>query len=128
TDQIPVVLETFSRIANRNKVFIEQLLPDSTLGTPVLKNAEGKYYFLPMVVAAKSSYHNLGRFLNEMEREGALMQIDGILISQSAENPRQHQVKLSVKVVVLEPKGAQDDEELVKVKAKAKGKGKGKKK
>jgi len=124
TDQIPLVLETFSRIANRNKVFVEQLLPDSTLGTPALKNAEGKYYFLPMVVAAKSSYHNLGRFLNELEQEGALMQVDGITISGNAGNPRQHQVKLSVKVVVLEPKGVGDEEEPVKVKGKVKGKGK----
>ncbi len=103
TEEIPVVLEELSRIANRNKILVEQVLPETNLGDPVLKDVQGKYYLLPVVVDAKSSYHNFGRFLNELETEGPLMKIDQIMVASSKENPRQHIVKLKIQAVIFEP-------------------------
>lgn len=102
TAEIPGVLEELSRIANRNKIYVEQILPDTNLGDPVLKNAEGKYYLLPVVVDAKSGYHDFGRFLNELEGKGALMEIDQMMISSNRENPRMHRIRLAIQTVIFE--------------------------
>ena len=105
TEEIPAVLEGISRIANRSKVFIDQIIPETDLGEPVFKNAQGKYYLLPVRVEAKASYHNFGRFLNELETQGSLMMIDDMMIETNLENPRQHLVKLSIQAVIFEPAG-----------------------
>lgn len=104
-EQIPAILEELSRAANRNKIFVEQILPDTNLGDPVLKNTDGQYYLMSVVIEAKSGYHNFGRFLNELEETGALMKISQVNISSNVANPRQHQIKLEVRAVIFEPAG-----------------------
>lgn len=104
-EQIPAILEELSRAANRNKIFVEQILPDTNLGDPVLKNADGQYYLMSVVIEAKSGYHNFGRFLNELEETRALMKISQVNISSNVGNPRQHQIKLEVQAVIFEPAG-----------------------
>jgi len=103
TEEIPAVLGDFSRAANRNKIFVEQVLPETDFGDPVLKDAQGKYYLLPIVLDARSSYHNFGRFLNELETKATLIKVDGITVGSSTENPRQHIVKLRIQAVIFDP-------------------------
>lgn len=105
TEDIPAVLEELSRAANRSKIVVEQILPDTNLGKPVLKNAEGLYYLMAISIEAKGSYHYFGRFLNEIEETGALFKVSQMSISSSTQNPRQHQVKLTIQAVIFEPAG-----------------------
>jgi len=105
-EQIPAVLEELSRAANRNKIFVQQILPDTNLAKPVLKNDEGQYYRMSVVVEGKSGYHHFAKFLNELEETGSLMRVNQLGITSAADNPRQHQVKLEVQAVIFEPTGS----------------------
>lgn len=102
-EEVPVVLEELSRVANRHKIFVEQIIPDANFDQPVLKNADGRYYLMPVVIEAKSGYHHFGRFLNALEEEGALMKVKQIMMVANVANPRQHQIKLEVQAVIFEP-------------------------
>lgn len=105
TEEIPIVLENLSRLANDNKVFIEQILPETSLNEPILENKEGRFYLLPVLIDARSSYHHFGQFVNDLEIKGALMRIDRLSILTNIDNPRQHRIKLTILAVIFEPKG-----------------------
>ena len=105
TEDISAVLEGLSRMANSNKVFVEQLLPDTNWDEPVLEDEEGRYFLLPVAINAKGGYHNFGRFLNDLEERGTLMKIAQIEIAASSDNPRQHLIKFLIEAVIFEAKG-----------------------
>lgn len=103
-EDIPTVLEGVSHYAKNNKVFVERTLPDMDLGDPVLENEQGKYYLLPVSITAVSGYHNLGKFLNDLEERGTLMNVSQLKISVNPENTRQHIVNLEIEAVIFESK------------------------
>ncbi len=103
-EEIPMILENISVIANRNGVKIEQIMPDTTTTDPILQNDSGAYYSIPIVVEAKSGYHELGRFLSDLEREGALLSIPDFTIGHNKSEPRANIVKMTLNVIVLEKK------------------------
>ena len=103
TEEIPVVLEELSRIANHHKFFVEQILPEMQLGKPVLKDNTGNYYLLPVMVQGRGSYHGFGKFLNELETAGSLMRIEMLSINENVENPRQHNIRFKMQTVIFEP-------------------------
>jgi len=101
-EEVPMILENISVIANRNGVRIEQIMPDTTTMDPILQNESGAYYSIPIVVEAKSGYHALGHFLNDLEKEGALLSIPDFTIGHNKSEPRASIVKLTLNAIVLE--------------------------
>ena len=100
--EIPLILEDISIMANKHRVRIEQLMPDTTMDKVLLQNSEGRYFEVPIVIEARSRYHDLGRFLNQLEEEGALIAVDEFMIVSNKKDPRLHAVKLTVNAVVFE--------------------------
>lgn len=103
TEDISAVLEGISRLANENQVFVEQVLPEINLDDPVLKNDQGRYFLLPIRVAARGGYHQFGRFLNDLEERGTLMRIDHLRIAADPQQSRQHLINMILEAVVFEP-------------------------
>lgn len=101
-EQIPAILENISRMANEHGVEIEKIMPNTAASRLVLQNNNGQYYSIPILVEALSGYHNLGRFINRLEREEDFFSIPEFTITTNAEDPTNHVVKLTIDAVVFE--------------------------
>jgi len=102
--EIPSVLENISRIGNKNRVRIEQIVPDTALDEPAMKSGEGAYYLLPIVVEAKGGYHEFGRFLNQLEREGVIANVSRLsIIGDEEGGQRQHRIEITMNTIIFEP-------------------------
>ena len=101
-EEIPQILENISVVANENGVHIEQIMPNTTVEEPILKNNDGQYFIVPIIVEGRSSYHDFGRFFNQLEEEGVLLNVPDFTIAANAQEPRLHRVKLTINAIVLE--------------------------
>ena len=106
-DQVPEILENISRVAGSNNVRIDQLIPNTSVGDPILKNNDGKYYAVPIVVEGLGSYHEVGRFINELETEQMFLQISNFSMGADETDPMRHRIKLTINAIVFEKAGAQ---------------------
>jgi len=72
---VPLILESISRIAGNSGVTIDQIIPNPGGQNEILQNDERKYYSLPINIIGKCDYHDLGRFLNALEKGDILFKV-----------------------------------------------------
>ncbi len=101
-DEIPGALENLSRFASEQGVKIEQMMPDETHSEIVLTNAEGNFVAIPVVIGARGSYHDFGRFINKLENAGIFLGSSGFGIMTNSANGNQHLIKLVLRLVIFE--------------------------
>lgn len=101
-EDIPSALESLSRLASENGVKIEQMMPDEAHNEIVFKNAEGNFIAIPVVIGAKSGYHDFGRLINKLEDAGLFVGLRDFGIVTNASDSNQHQVKLVLNLVIFE--------------------------
>lgn len=101
-EEVPVLLENVSLIANRNGVRIEQVRPDRAIDKPILTNEDGQYFSMPVVVEASSGYHHFGSFLNQLETEGDLVTIPEFVITASDKDTQRQRINLTINAIVFE--------------------------
>lgn len=100
-DEVPAVLKVISTLANQYGVKIDQLVPQKSDGVVIVKNEEGEYTGLSILVKARSGYHDLGRFLNRLEQEKVFWQIDSLDILADGPGLTRHAVKMQIKILIL---------------------------
>jgi Tfp pilus assembly protein PilO len=93
--EVPLILEDISRIA-------------STQG---LKQKDVEYYALPILVQARGPYHDLGRWLSQLEEEKIFYGIGSLSITANPKDTMRHQVQVTIKAAIFEPtkEPAKDD-------------------
>ena len=101
-EEANLILEGISRLATQNKVKIDQILPFKGPPELLLKNKEGSYYSFPIRLEAKGGYHDIGRFLDQLERDNVFKSITALTIVSNADDPTHHSIKLTVKSIILE--------------------------
>lgn len=101
-DELPFVLEKISLMANHNGVKIEQIFPDRVGERSLLKNDQGEYFAVPIILEVQSGYHQFGAFLSQLEREEIFMQVPEFVISDDGANPREHRITLRIHAVMFE--------------------------
>jgi Tfp pilus assembly protein PilO len=101
-EDVPFLLENISRIADKHGVKVEQILPQTAMNDPVLESNEGKYFSIPIVIEAQSGYHQFGRFLNELEREGVFWRLPNFSIQTGVEDKQTASINLAIEMVVFE--------------------------
>ena len=57
---------------------------------------------MPIIVEASTGYHNLGRFLNSLEQEHIFVDISDFSFVQSAINKKNHDLRMTIKTIILE--------------------------
>ena len=62
------------------------------------------YYALPILVQARSGYHDLGRFLNQLEKSNLFLYVTSFSII-AGEDARAHALKMNLQAIVFEEKG-----------------------
>ncbi len=100
-EEVPLILEHISRIANDNGVVINQIIPDTKDQELLLENEEREYYALPINLEAKGAYHNVGRFLNSIENNEAYINVGKFSITSKI-GKKKHAVQLTFKAIVFE--------------------------
>lgn len=100
-DEVPLILERISQLANQNGVEIDQIMPFSQDQEILLQDNKRTYYALPILVEARSGYHSFGRFLNQLERDNIAVDEAAFAIT-ATDDTRYHKVKLNLEAMVFE--------------------------
>lgn len=100
-ESIPVVVENLSKLARQANVKINQIRPVREEEIKVAAAAEGTVYSLPILIEARCSYHQLGRFVNRIENDVLFMRIADLEILPSAGEGLRHAVKMVVSTHIL---------------------------
>ena len=101
-EEIPLILESINRLASKNGVVIDQIVPNTASEEMVLKNNDGQYLAIPVKVEAYSGYHNFGRFLNQLENEEKFVVISDFGINGNAQDAVHHSISLTFRVLIFE--------------------------
>lgn len=99
--EVPHLVEHISQLANQNGVSLMQILSDFDAQKLLVKNPEGTYYLVPIMMEAKGGYHHFGRFMDQLEKSAGV-RIAELAVFTSASDPDRHAIKLILHVVVLD--------------------------
>ena len=104
-EDVPLILERISRLAQENGIKIDQITPFSGQSTVLLEKSGRKYYSVPISVEAQSGYHDFGRFLNRLENDKVFLKTDSFTFLGKGSGSS-HSIKLILQAIVYEEGGA----------------------
>lgn len=94
--EIPSLLQSLSEMAKNSNVKIIGITPT------VMEGEKGTIYQeLPILISAKSGYHELGRFLSSLENSERFIKVADISIRSNSANPKKHDVESLVVTYIL---------------------------
>jgi len=97
--EIPALLESLSSMAKNSDVKIVGIMPVVGKGDKVKKGQI--YKEIPILINAQSGYHELGKFLSNMENADRFMKVSDIQIKSNSQIPRKHDVEILVLTYIL---------------------------
>lgn len=103
-NEVPVVLEQISRMANQSQIKIDQITPAHEDQSVLLEDNKRIYYALPILLEARSGYHDSGRFLNLLEQSNLFLNVTSFSIAAGKEDLRDHALKMNLQAIVFEDK------------------------
>lgn len=101
--EISLFLQGLAVTARDSNVVISSVTPGEMVpaeGAQVAGSREFLYE-LPVVITAKSGYHQLGRFVNDLERDSRFLNLQDIRVTANPQEPAMHSIYLSVRTYVL---------------------------
>ena len=98
--EISSILNHLSALASQEDIKITGIKELKTIKGE-MQEGEQAYSGVPIEIDMKSGYHQLGKFINEIENSDRLMKIDDLEIKSSSENLTEHDVKLIINSFVL---------------------------
>ncbi|GEM_PF-450668 len=106
--EVPLILDDISRISNQYGVKIDQLMPMKDQKELLAKQQDVEYYALPILIQARSSYHDLGHFLAQLETDKIFYNVGGLSIMANPKDTARHTIQLTVKAVISEEAKKED--------------------
>lgn len=97
--EIPSLLESLSNMAKNANVKIVGIMPAVAEAEKTTRTHA--YQEIPILINAKSGYHELGHFLSNMGNSDRFMKIADINIKSSRDNSRKHDVELLILTYML---------------------------
>ncbi len=101
-EEVSLILEGISLLASQTKIKIEQMMPVKGAQELLHKNNEGKYFSFPIFVEAQGSYHDIGRFVNKIEKDAIFKSIVAFNITANPKDVAHQVVKMTIKAIILE--------------------------
>ena len=98
--EIGSILNHLSALASQEDIKITGIKELETIKGE-MQEGEQAYSGVPIEIDMKSGYHQLGKFISEIENSDRLMKIDDLEIKSTSENLTEHDVKLIVSSFVL---------------------------
>ncbi|MDP2943653.1 MAG: type 4a pilus biogenesis protein PilO [Candidatus Omnitrophota bacterium] len=101
-EKIPNLLEEISKIANKRDVKIMQIKPLSSPPTakPELTTAATKLFPVSIKLDLLGGYHQLGKFINDLENASVFMEVENLRISSQTSSIITQQIELTLKTYV----------------------------
>jgi len=96
--EIPKLLEDLSTMAKGSGVKIVGITPIQSKEEP---DPDAIYQAIPIQINAKSGYHELGKFLSELEASDRFMKVVDIKIRGNLPTPKKHDIDLLVLTYIL---------------------------
>ncbi len=97
--EIPKLLESLSNIARDSNIKILGITP---IQNRPGSNAGGQIYQeIPILINAKCGYHELGRFLSNLENSDRFMKVADLAVRSNKQTPKKHDVELLVLTYIL---------------------------
>jgi type IV pilus assembly protein PilO len=97
--EIPSLLENLSSMAKASGIKIVAITPAIVREEKAEKDRI--YQEIPIMINARSGYHELGRFLSGLENSNRFMKVADINIKSNGTNQRQHDVELRILTYTL---------------------------
>ncbi|MFH1305875.1 MAG: type 4a pilus biogenesis protein PilO [Candidatus Omnitrophota bacterium] len=98
--EIPEFLEDFSIIARESAVKISGITPSEQEEEKSGETKTDYYYELPVLITARGGYHQLGRFVSELEGGKRFVTVEELRIRQDKKTPRVHNIEMTLKTYV----------------------------
>ena len=99
-ERIPFLLKEISDIANKNQVRINQIKPSKGAPQDAKQAKKEKFFMLLIALDLTADYHELGRFLNDLEENATYFSVEEIKITPNANDLFHQGVKLVLKTNV----------------------------
>jgi type IV pilus assembly protein PilO len=99
--EIPALLEDLSNMAKTSGIKILSITPVVAPPREGRARKDQIYQEMPIMITAKSGYHELGQFLASLENASRLMKVVDIDIKANKATPRKHDVELVVSTFIL---------------------------
>ena len=99
--EVPIILEKVSRLANKNNIKINQISPVSMDPDVLLEDNQRVYYSLPIDINADGSYHDFGRFLNDLENDEISFRTAAFVVTAQSTS-RLHKIKMTINSILYE--------------------------
>ena len=99
--EVSSILETISTLASKSGVKIDEIKPDPEQQKVLLDKNNRKYYSMPINIDAESSYHNFGRFLNQLENDVISLQVSSFTMIANGSS-KNHKIKMVLRTIVFE--------------------------
>jgi len=101
SDELSFILESISNMADKNKVKLDQLMPNPQSKKMLLENQKRKYYAYPVLLEGRSTYHDFGRFLHLLEISDICIKVGNFSIL-SMDKSKYHAISLDLSAIVYE--------------------------
>ena len=101
-EEVPLILETISRLASKSGIKIDQIMPNTQAEETILIDDDIRYNSLPIFIQAKGGYHQLGRFINAIETESLTLDVAGFSITSGQEDALTQPIQLTIKTIIFE--------------------------
>lgn len=100
--EIPALLENLSNMAKGSDIKIVGIAPAMSYFKDDRSVGKSRIYReIPILITAKSGYHEFGSFLNNLENADRFMKVADIGIKANKTSPKKHDVELMVCTYVL---------------------------
>lgn len=100
--EIPMVLESISRLATQYDIRIDQLMPLKSTMRELVRTEDGVYLAISISIKAQGGFHNLGQFLGHMENEKMFLTMQQLECTGNPENTKVHDINLILEITVLQ--------------------------
>ena len=92
--ELPMLLENLSEMARESNVKILGIKP--LTGEVESSATKGVYQEIPILITAKSGYHELGKFINKLENGPRFMAVRDISIKGNRASSKKHDIQFTV--------------------------------
>lgn len=99
--ELPNLLEHLSTVAKKSNVKIIEISPSRSVAV-ASQVPHARYRELPIVILARSGYHELGTFINQLENSERLFSVKDISVKSDPSDQRMHHVRLILETFVRE--------------------------
>lgn len=101
--ELPELLEHLSEIADKSGVQIVEISPSRMIQTAEKEKVSSTLYEeIPIALTAKSGYHELGAFINQLENSERIFTVKNVEIKADPSDSKRHHVALVVETFVRE--------------------------